>query len=46
MLLVFALLWEPRINAIFFEVVYWITDQLGIPLAAIAYGMQLFRFWT
>jgi Zn-dependent protease len=46
MLLVFALLWEPRLNGYFFDLVYWITDRLGIPSIAIAYGMQLFRFWT
>ena len=46
MLLVFALLWEPRVNALFFRVVFALADLVGIPLGAIALGDHLFRFWT
>ncbi|MGA8113377.1 MAG: site-2 protease family protein [Actinocatenispora sp.] len=45
-LIIFALLWEPRVNALFFRLVYGITDLLGVPEGAILYGDQLFRFWT
>lgn len=46
MLLVFALLWEPRVNALFFGLVNAISDALRVPQAAIFYGDHLFRFWT
>jgi Zn-dependent protease len=46
MLLVFALLWEPRVNAVFFRLVFFLADLIGIPLGAVALGDQLFRFWT
>ncbi|BCJ31425.1 site-2 protease family protein [Actinocatenispora sera] len=46
MLLVFALLWEPRVNALFFRLVFFLADLIGIPLGAVAMGDQLFRFWT
>ncbi len=46
MLIIFALLWEPRINALFFRFVYTITDTLGVPYPAVLYGDHLFRFWT
>jgi len=46
MLIVFGLLWEPSINAIFFNFVFWITEHLGIPVELVASGMSLFRFWT
>jgi Zn-dependent protease len=46
MLIVFALLWTPQVNALFFDLVYEITDLLGVPYPAILYGDHLFRFWT
>jgi Zn-dependent protease len=46
MLIVFALLWEPRINAWFFTLVRWVTTALGVPWLAIGWGDHLFRFWT
>lgn len=46
MLIVFALLWEPRINVYFFEGVFWIAARLGIGPGDIWAGMGLFRFWT
>jgi Zn-dependent protease len=46
MLLLFALLWEPRVNRVFFDVVFFITDTLGLPSEYYATGYDLFRFWT
>jgi Zn-dependent protease len=46
MLLLFALLWEPRVNRVFFDVVFFITDGLGLPSDYYATGYDLFRFWT
>jgi Zn-dependent protease len=46
MLLLFALLWEPRINRAFFWLVFTISDALGLPSDLYAEGFDLFRFWT
>jgi Zn-dependent protease len=46
MLLLFALLWEPRINQAFFWFVFTIADALGLPSDLYADGFSLFRFWT
>jgi Zn-dependent protease len=46
MLLLFALLWEPRINRAFFWFVFTIADALGLPSDLYADGFNLFRFWT
>jgi Zn-dependent protease len=46
MLIVFALLWEPRINYWFFAVVRTVTTFLGVPWDAVAWGDHLFRFWN
>jgi len=46
MLLLFALLWEPRINRAFFWFVFTIADALGLPSDLYAEGFSLFRFWT
>ncbi len=46
MLLVFALLWQPRANAWFFTAVYRLADLIGLPPFLIEAGNQLIRFWT
>ena len=46
MLIVFAVLWVPQINALFFTLVRWVTTALGVPWEAIGWGDHLFRFWT
>jgi Zn-dependent protease len=45
MLLIFALLFEPRVNRIFFTTVYALTDLIGLPLALVAEGQGLLQFW-
>jgi Zn-dependent protease len=45
-LLLFALLWEPRINRAFFWLVFGLADLLGLPPDLYAEGYGLFRFWT
>jgi Zn-dependent protease len=44
-LLLFALLWEPRINNAFFSVVFAISNALGLPEGLYGDGFRLFRFW-
>jgi Zn-dependent protease len=44
-LLLFALLWEPRINNLFFGVVFAISNALGLPEGLYGDGFRLFRFW-
>jgi Zn-dependent protease len=45
-LLLIALLWEPRINRIFFTVVFTLSDLFGLPAGLYREGLDLFRFWT
>jgi Zn-dependent protease len=46
MLLLFALLWEPRINRAFFTVVFFFADLVGLPRELYSEGFGLFQFWT
>jgi Zn-dependent protease len=46
MLLLFALLWEPRIGRAFWWLVFTISDVIGLPSDLYAEGFGLFRFWT
>ena len=46
MLLLFAFLWEPRINRAFWGAVFTIGDAIGLPQDLYADGFNLFRFWT
>ncbi|GAA5184115.1 site-2 protease family protein [Rugosimonospora acidiphila] len=45
MLLFLALLWQPRINAIFFDVVDGLANLIGLPLDFADFGRSLFMFW-
>jgi hypothetical protein len=46
MLLLFAMLWEPRIGAAFWWLVFNVGDAIGLPSDLYADGFRLFRFWT
>jgi len=45
-ILLFALLWQSRINGWFFSVVYWLAELIGVPRALSAVGFELMRFWS
>lgn len=45
LLAVFALLWIPGVNAVFFDAVYALMDGLGVPREAVYCGRELFQFW-
>jgi Zn-dependent protease len=45
LLLLFALLWIPPLNAAFFRVVYWFLGIVGVPEGLVGLGDTLFRFW-
>lgn len=45
MLLLFVLLFEPRVNAIFFAAVFLVSDLVGIPPDLYDKGFRLFQFW-
>ena len=45
-ILLFALLWQSRINGWFFTAVDWLSDLIGIPSALSAVGFELMRFWS
>ncbi|MFV2101392.1 site-2 protease family protein [Micromonospora sp. LOL_024] len=44
-ILLFALLWNPRIGGWFFDAVFAIGDFLGLPPWLYATGLELIRFW-
>ncbi len=44
-ILLFALLWNPRIGGWFFAAVFAIGDLLGLPPWLYAAGLDLIRFW-
>ncbi|MEU4152521.1 site-2 protease family protein [Streptomyces sp. NPDC026659] len=46
MLLVFALLWVPSVNAAFFDLVYDVLRALGVSDGASDCGYWLYRFWS
>ncbi|MBO4210190.1 site-2 protease family protein [Micromonospora echinofusca] len=44
-LLLFGLLWNPRVGGWFFDAVFALADLLGLPAPFYAYGLELIRFW-
>ena len=46
MLLLFALLWNPRVNQVFFGAVFWLGDLLGLPQWLYIEGFDIVRFWS
>jgi len=46
LLILFALLFEPRVNRIFFNVVFAVADVIGLPPGLYAVGRDLLQFWT
>jgi Zn-dependent protease len=46
LLLLFALLWSPVFNRLFFGAVFAIGDALGLPSDLVSAGYDLFRFWS
>ncbi|MGI5214035.1 site-2 protease family protein [Plantactinospora sp. CA-290183] len=44
-LLLFALLWNPRIGGWFFDGVFAVGDVIGLPAYLYADGLRLIRFW-
>jgi Zn-dependent protease len=46
LLFVFALLWVPSVNAVFFDVIDAILRGLGVSDWDTSYGWSLYRFWA
>lgn len=46
MLIFIALLWNPTLNRWFFDIVFAISDALGLPGDLWSSGYSLFRFWS
>jgi Zn-dependent protease len=46
MLILFALLWEPRVRYIFFGFVEFISSLIGLDFDLAMYGLNVFRFWS
>ncbi|MFF3868494.1 site-2 protease family protein [Micromonospora sp. NPDC001898] len=44
-ILLFALLWNPRIGGWFFDAVFAVANLLGLPPWLYAAGLELIRFW-
>lgn len=45
LLLLFALLFEPTVSRIFFDVVFWLADLIGLPPSLYFEGRNLLQFW-
>jgi Zn-dependent protease len=45
-ILLFALLWNPRIGGWFFDAVFAVANVLGLPPWLYAAGLELIRFWN
>jgi Zn-dependent protease len=45
-ILLFGLLWQPRINFYFFSFIAWLTGLIGIPDQIGEAGLHYMRFWS
>jgi Zn-dependent protease len=45
-LILFGILWIPPANRAFFDAIFKVIDAVGVPSVLVAFGDQLFRFWT
>jgi Zn-dependent protease len=45
MLLFLGLLWQPSVNRVFFDVIDWLANLIGLPLFLSDTGRDLFMFW-
>ncbi|MBL7256450.1 site-2 protease family protein [Paractinoplanes lichenicola] len=45
-ILLFLLLWQTRVGDYFYDLVFWITDKLGVDQVLIQVGLELMRFWS
>ncbi|MFL5996606.1 MAG: site-2 protease family protein [Streptomyces sp.] len=45
LLFVFALLWVPQVNTVFFDLVHSVLNGLGVSEAEASIGWSLYRFW-
>ncbi|MEV3908351.1 site-2 protease family protein [Streptomyces canus] len=45
LLFVFALLWVPQINSVFFDLVHAVLNGLGVSEVEASNGWSLYRFW-
>jgi Zn-dependent protease len=45
LLFVFALLWVPQVNGVFFDLVHAVLNGLGVSEAEASIGWSLYRFW-
>ncbi|MEU0426748.1 site-2 protease family protein [Streptomyces canus] len=45
LLFVFALLWVPQVNSVFFDLVHSVLNGLGVSEAEASIGWSLYRFW-
>lgn len=44
-ILLFGLLWNPRVGGWFFDAVYAAADAVGLPTSLVAHGLAMIRFW-
>ncbi|WP_328783247.1 site-2 protease family protein [Streptomyces canus] len=45
LLFMFALLWVPQVNSVFFDLVHAVLNGLGVSEAEASIGWSLYRFW-
>jgi Zn-dependent protease len=44
-ILLFLLLWQTRLSVYFYDVVFWLSEKIGLDQNAISVGLELMRFW-
>ena len=45
-ILLFLALWQTRLGEWFYDLVFWLSDQIGLSQALIQVGLELMRFWS
>jgi Zn-dependent protease len=45
-ILLFLALWQTRLGEWFYDLVFWLSDKLGLSQALIQVGLELMRFWS
>jgi Zn-dependent protease len=45
-ILLFLALWQTKLGQWFFDVVFWLSEKIGLSEVLIQVGLQLMRFWS
>jgi Zn-dependent protease len=45
LIILFGVLFVPEINVIFWDIIHWISDLIGVPDVLVNRGLRLLQFW-